>query len=551
MLDRFVSRSYLAVLLIVSSLTSCDDQPITATYHGGIRALVEANCVVCHKEGGIGPFSLDDPDTVQLLASSLVDEVEARRMPPWGMNPDCREVTDSIRLSDREVAAFAQWRDAGFPAGQPDDYRPPDPDDVLTTGTVESQLGPADLVLAPDQPYTPDTARPDDYRCIPLPHSIDRDLFVNAVDVIPDKLDLVHHVIVYAVPEADVPAMEALDAADPGPGFNCFGDAGVASADAVGGWVPGDNNGGASREIAMRVSRGSRLVTQMHYNVAGRQNDDLPGDATSVALWFLEEGQYPAYLITSLWIPNNDLFIPAGDKNSVQMATMRLPVDGYAVAVSPHMHLLGKRIKTEVIRENGAIECLGQVDDWDFNWQRTYEFPEHAFVPIDISDRIRLTCEYDNSPANQPVVNGEQKEPRDVTWGEGTLDEMCLDSLIVLTPFRGRGETGVCAGFRDCFDDCGKGRPFCALACMTAASSACLNCGTQGLFGSCATDTCPTERQSIDRCLATCPGGDSDYFECLYSACRNQFQSYYDCVEPTLRSGSCAGDFANCQGVTP
>ena len=31
-----------------------------------------------------------------------------------------------------------------------------------------------------------------------------------------------------------------------------------------------------------------------------------------------------------------------------------------------------------------------------------------------------VRCEYDNSPANQPFLNGERIQPRDATWGEGS-----------------------------------------------------------------------------------------------------------------------------------
>jgi hypothetical protein len=33
---------------------------------------------------------------------------------------------------------------------------------------------------------------------------------------------------------------------------------------------------------------------------------------------------------------------------------------------------------------------------------------------------------YDNSAAHQPIVDGVQQQPRTVTFGEGSLDEMCL-----------------------------------------------------------------------------------------------------------------------------
>lgn len=541
----FVSCTF----FILAAGCGSSEQPIEATYHGGIRALIETKCVRCHDEGGIGPFSLDDPETVKLVASSIVTEVESRRMPPWGMDPDCRQVADSPRLSDAEVAAFAAWRDDGFPDGDLADYRAPDPDEIRPRDALEDKLGPPQFLLEPAEAYTPDTQRPDDYRCIVLPEAIDRDLFLYAVDVLPDQLDLVHHVIVYAVPPGDVATIEARDAADPGPGFSCFSDTGVESADAIGGWVPGSTSDGGSKEAAMRVSAGSRLVLQMHYNVAGREASEVTADATSIALWALPEGAHPDYVITSMWIPNANLNIPAGSPSSVHSATMRLPVDGYAVAVSPHMHLLGKRIQTNLIRDSGKVECLTKVDDWDFSWQRNYVFSD--FVPVDISDKIEITCEYDNSPANQPVINGERQEPRDVTWGEGTFDEMCLDSVTIATPFWGRGESGVCAGFRRCFDTCKASDPFCAMACMTSSGFACLTCGTEGLFGSCARANCPAENGAVEECLYSCVETESGLYDCLYDECRSEFDTYYGCVQPTLKNGTCADDFADCEGIAP
>jgi hypothetical protein len=42
-------------------------------------------------------------------------------------------------------------------------------------------------------------------------------------------------------------------------------------------------------------------------------------------------------------------------------------------------------------------------------------------------DTLTVRCEYDNSPANQSLLNGQRIQPRDVTWGEGSLAEMCLN----------------------------------------------------------------------------------------------------------------------------
>jgi len=44
-------------------------------------------------------------------------------------------------------------------------------------------------------------------------------------------------------------------------------------------------------------------------------------------------------------------------------------------------------------------------------------------------DQIYLECHWDNSAENQALVEGQPLPPRDVTWGEGTTDEMCLSGF--------------------------------------------------------------------------------------------------------------------------
>jgi hypothetical protein len=84
---------------------------------------------------------------------------------------------------------------------------------------------------------------------------------------------------------------------------------------------------------------------------------------------------------------------------------------------SLHMHTLGKTARMEIERTDGTTECLLQIDDWDFDWQRTYRFQEP--VRLEEGDVWHLGCTWDN-PTDQ-----------DVNWGEGTGDEMCLGTALV------------------------------------------------------------------------------------------------------------------------
>ena len=52
-------------------------------------------------------------------------------------------------------------------------------------------------------------------------------------------------------------------------------------------------------------------------------------------------------------------------------------------------------------------------------------------VTFSPGDSLWMGCTWDNSASNQPIINGEVKEPVDVAWGEGTSDEMCLGGFYV------------------------------------------------------------------------------------------------------------------------
>ena len=95
-----------------------------------------------------------------------------------------------------------------------------------------------------------------------------------------------------------------------------------------------------------------------------------------------------------------NLSIPAGnpryeiEAGSFVHRPMRL------IAIHPHMHMLGREM-------------------WDFNWQGFYWFRTPVALPV--ASWIELTAAWDNSAQNPSNPN---KPPRDVSWGERTVDEL-------------------------------------------------------------------------------------------------------------------------------
>jgi hypothetical protein len=129
--------------------------------------------------------------------------------------------------------------------------------------------------------------------------------------------------------------------------------------------------------------------------------------------------------------------IPAGNPDVAHSFTFdptSVLTDGQAFdiyGVILHMHTRGTSATLEVLKggDEAAQQCLLDIPRWDFNWQGAYTL--EAPVLFEPGDQLRITCHWDNSAENQPVVDGMQLPPTDVNWGEGTGDEMCLGTLYL------------------------------------------------------------------------------------------------------------------------
>jgi hypothetical protein len=396
------------------------------TYWTDIKPLLDGRCNTCHDDGGIAPFPLTSYDGATQYAPSAVPAVQARTMPPWPPNDECAEHVGNRSLTDAQIELFSQWVEAGMPEGDPDsEGQPMDP--------VSPGLPRVDLTMQMPEPYVP-VQSPDDYRCFLLPWTEETTKFVTGFRAVPGNGAIVHHVIAFLAGEDDVDAYLELDAAEDGPGYTCFGGTGGPSRTWLGGWAPGGQGTVLADGLGMRVEPGSMIVLQVHYNAL---DTDVEPDSTSIDLMLEDVVEREARVVpftNPAWVAGA-MQIPAGDADVVHEFTTSLGalagagVDIYSSAL--HMHMLGSSGRLSVVHADGSEDCLLQIDDWDFSWQGSYGYPQpHRIEP---TDEVKLQCRFDNSVGNQPFVGGETREPRDVGWGEGTTDEMCLGVLLVAT----------------------------------------------------------------------------------------------------------------------
>jgi hypothetical protein len=388
------------------------DEEITYTRH--VAPILAQNCVVCHRPGEVGPFSLLTYRDAARRADFLREITASRRMPPWKAHAGSGVFLDTLRLNDRELAILARWAEAGAPEGNPADLAPPP---RFTDGW---QLGQPDYVFRIAEPFAIPADGGDVFRSFVLPLPLDDDQQVVAFEFRPGNRRVVHHAKLFLVPEGSV---QARDAADPGPGFASTGSADLGQP-AIWEWTPGTIPRRWPPGVGKRLKAGSDLILFVHYHPSGKPETDQ----SSVGV-FLSKTPLSRF-ITGIPMGTSQIDIPPGARRHPVVVRTTLPADAHAYTLMPHGHLLLRELTLTATRPDGTSQRLLWIDDWDFNWQGQYHFAKPVRLPR--GTELELVGVYDNSRANPRNPN---VPPRRVRFGPASTDEM-LGCHIQVIPDR-------------------------------------------------------------------------------------------------------------------
>ncbi|PHN06391.1 T9SS type A sorting domain-containing protein [Flavilitoribacter nigricans] len=402
---------HFALLLFITITSFVSVKAQVPNWSENVACIIYNNCASCHTTGGIAPFPLLSYDDVKLYAGLIKSVVSEGIMPPWPPDPDYHPLADERILTDAEIRTIVDWVDGGTPAG--DLLLAPDPPDNQGAEVI------ADPDLVVQLPaYTSKAVNGDEYRCFVFPSELLEDRFITGFEVIPGNRNIVHHVLVFQ--DQSDRALQ-LDAGDPAPGYLCFGGVGSNSAEMIGAWVPGQGAQYLPRDMGIRIPAGSNIVVQLHYP------EGSAGEVDNTKINFqlsdrsdLREVNVDFILNHFTSMVNGPLYIPANTVKTFRQE-FKTPVPVTVIGVAPHMHLIGRSIKTWAQRPDGSIIPLIDIPEWDFEWQGFYRFQEPVTIPA--GSFLRSEAVYDNTSANPHNPND---PPLPVSVGEATTDEMML-----------------------------------------------------------------------------------------------------------------------------
>ena len=446
------------------------------SFAGEVQPILEQSCASCHQTGEAGSsvWKLETAADAQEVASGLALAVRSRYMPPWPASRQSVEFDHSARLSRDQIDALGEWADAGAPL----DVEPTEPVEAPADDRLHARV---DARLRADEPYEGSTALPNDYRCIVMDPALDEDVAVTGYEFVPDQTEFVHHALVYRMAADARESVEALDEADPGTGYQCFGGVGASSPTEGGprlvmGWAPGQPASLLPDGVAMPLKAGEFFVTQIHYHFGHA----APPDRSSLVLQLdrTDPEEYAAAEVTTYLAPAE---VPCGPTESGPLCDRDAALDeldaeyggarrvadglhfecgttveelavldgsiarsscdhrvrrtGEILSVLGHEHELGASFRMTLNPDTPDEQVLLDIPRWDFDWQFNYR-PADRIV-LDEDDVIRVECSWDRNLVDPAG------EPRYVTWAEGTEDEMCYSTVVTIAPPEGDPPNGA------------------------------------------------------------------------------------------------------------
>jgi len=387
---------------LLAPLPEGTPQPEQISYHDQIERIIQKNCLTCHRDGGVAPFSLESYDQVVAKAQTIKYAVDRNYMPPWyaahkgdGPSPWANDMS----LSPADKQTLLTWIARNMPQGDP--AKAPEALAFDPNWTI----GKPDAVYQIPQPIAVKAEGIMTYQNVIVPTGLTEDKWVTALEIRPTARQVVHHVLVFILPPGEGNRMSQLDEVS---GF-------------FAGYVPGNGWRIYPEGRAKFLPKGSRLRFQIHYTPNGVATQDQ----TQLALQFGDKP--PVNEVRTVGIANLRFAIPPGDARHQVTGTLYIPENVELLSYIPHMHVRGVAARYDITID-GAKTTMLDIPRYDFNWQLSYDLKKPFLAPR--GSKIEFHAWYDNSAENP--ANPDPK--RTVRWGDQTFDEMHLGYIEYIVP---------------------------------------------------------------------------------------------------------------------
>ena len=407
---RYEPRTSLSMRLAVIFifLLSVSGFSQSVTYYEDIEPIIINNCASCHKPGGIGPFSLRSYDEVSKKGNFIGHVTKSRYMPPWQADPSFQTFKNERILKQEEIDLIQLWVKAGMPKGKKS-RRKYDIEDELNDGVKP------DLSVTMVNPFTiPDKAI-EEFRFFSIPSNLPADTYISAVEFIPGNRRQVHHSRIMTDTTNNIRAIDGMSELDPK--IKNFQKTPLVD-EFLYGWVPGNNKIFFPPGSGKLLYKNTDLILNMHYSPSSTVQEDQ----STINLYFAKskvDRIVQTLTLREVDIVNQPFYIYAETAPKYYI-NYRVNKAISLISVLPHMHFIGKNFKAIAETPTGEVIPLIKIDEWDFNWQTTYQYKKMIKIPA--GSFIKVEAQYDNTSINKA---NPFSPPRNIGYGWSSTSEMC------------------------------------------------------------------------------------------------------------------------------
>lgn len=367
------------------------------SYAKDIAPVLEAKCVVCHQEGGIGPFAMSEYAVVKQFAPMIRESLRTDTMPPWHPDPLIGKFKHDASLTGDQVRTLVHWVEAGAPRGEG-----ADPLAAVKRSAPEWPLGEPDLVLdIPSFALPPSGEIQYQYPVAANPLTAGK--WVKAATLMPGDRRGVHHILAGYISEEP-----RTGPASAGQWEANYGE-----------YAVGGESFQVPKGMGIYLPPGGHMGFQMHYTPYGKE----AVDNSKMALYFYPEGETPERIMRHTVIADNFIELPPNTDKHKEVAYLTFPKEAKLYSVFLHTHYRGQAGRLDMVLPDGTKQELINLPRYDFNWQRTYDFVEPVTVPA--GAKLVATYLYDNSVRNASNPAPDEK----VIWGDQSWEEMHYTSI--------------------------------------------------------------------------------------------------------------------------
>jgi Copper type II ascorbate-dependent monooxygenase, C-terminal domain len=401
-------KNILNTALICFSPIYLFSQKITFTEH--IAPIIHQHCTPCHRSGEVGPFSLITYEDVAKRGKFIQKVTESRYMPPWRADHDFADFKEVRKLTIGQISLIRLWVQDGMPKGPNINLQIPD----FQTGTQLKEK--PDLSLRLNKPFKIPTNNKEEYYLFSLPTNLKENKLIKAIEFRAGNKRLVHH------SRISIDTTRIMRITD----GKSIDDSTIAVYSKIkmkdefwSGWVPGNNPIVYPEGVAKQLSAQSDLLVNIHY-APNLLTNEL--DSSSVNLYFAKEPikfDLKTFILFEKDISNQPFEIPADTVITFYAKSVELPYEITMLSVQPHMHLLGKSLRSFAITPGGDLIPLIKISNWDFDWQMTYQYKEEQKIPLGSIIYAEIT--YDNTSKNP---RNSFSPPQKISAGWNSTQEM-------------------------------------------------------------------------------------------------------------------------------